>query len=66
MEIKHKLILAISCVWAFVILVLGCVYLDMQSTKVWTSNGYEQVMLPGSAHYKWQKIRENISIKQEE
>ena len=59
MNDKWLAIMWIGIVFSICVTVLTAIYLDVQSTKVWTSAGYEQDIVPGSQYYKWQKIREN-------
>jgi hypothetical protein len=59
MENLHKnwiYLCGIVCI-LFVILMSVLGVWDYYKTKVYVQNGYEQVMLPGSQYYKWQKVK---------
>jgi len=41
-----------------IVLITGIISLyNYQDDKLFTSNGYTQVILPGSCQYNWQKIK---------
>ena len=57
MDSKYEMIVWLITALGLVAIMITATYWDINTTKIWAENGYEQVMLPGSNLYKWQKAK---------